>query len=203
MHKLGAILFAIVGVTLIGGIIFLIQSYGGVQSLAKETVAFVQVHQKWLLPIVFMLALGESLAFISLVLPTTVIFVVLGAFLSGAGLTLQQEVTLGIVAGLGGSVGYAVSYWLGQYFRDDISRIPPFSNHPDMVLRGHKFFEKWGTLAVFIGHFFGPVRAVIPVIAGSLAMSQWKFQLANIPSAFLWGFGVLVLPLHGVKWFLH
>jgi membrane protein DedA with SNARE-associated domain len=46
-------------------------------------------------------------------------------------------------------------------------------------------------LAVFIGRFFGPLRASVPVAAGVLRMPYWTFQIANFCSAFVWA-GVLL-----------
>jgi membrane protein DedA with SNARE-associated domain len=62
-----------------------------------------------------------------------------------------------------------------------------------MVERGEQFFLRWGLWSVFIGRFFGPVRAVIPLIAGTFAMPALPFQIANVTSAVLWGF-VLLAP---------
>jgi membrane protein DedA with SNARE-associated domain len=41
-------------------------------------------------------------------------------------------------------------------------------------------------LSVFIGRFFGPLRAVVPIVAGMMKMTQWKFQVANAVSAIVW-----------------
>ena len=76
-----------------------------------------------------------------------------------------------IAAGIGGTLGYAVSYWIGLYYKEDIKAIWPFSRTLAMLERGQTFFNKWGAVGVFLGHFFGPVRAVIPVIAGMYARS--------------------------------
>ncbi len=51
--------------------------------------------------------------------------------------------------------------------------------------------SNWGIPGVFIGRFFGPLRAAVPLIAGILEMDYWKFQLANVLSAMLWAY---VLP---------
>lgn len=166
----------------------------------KNVVDFVKTHQDWALPIVFLLAFGESLAFISLILPATVILVSIAGLLGGAQVDKVMAFWIWLVAGFGGALGYAVSYWIGWWFRDDIERVWPLRNYPDAVTRARDFFKKWGALAVFFGHFFGPVRAVIPVIAGSLGMRQLTFQIANIVSSFLWALGVLILPLYGIKW---
>ena len=167
-----------------------------------SVVEFVKHNQQWAVPIVFLLALGESLAFISLILPATVILASIAGLLGGAQVDKTMAFWVWFAAGTGGAIGYAISYWVGWWFRDDIEKVWPLRNHPDAVARTRVFFAKWGALAVFLGHFFGPVRAVIPVVAGSLGLGQLKFQIANITSSFLWALGVLILPLYGIKWLL-
>ena len=51
--------------------------------------------------------------------------------------------------------------------------------------------EKWGIPGIFIGRFFGPLRASVPLIAGILEMHYWKFQIANFTSAFVWAYVLL------------
>ena len=48
------------------------------------------------------------------------------------------------------------------------------------------FFERHGGKSVFIGRFFGPVRAVIPLAAGIMRMPRGRFWLANVTSALVW-----------------
>jgi membrane protein DedA with SNARE-associated domain len=54
---------------------------------------------------------------------------------------------------------------------------------------------------VFAGRFFGPARAVIPLIAGIFAMPIVLFQAVNVASAFLWAF-VLLAPGAGLTRYL-
>ena len=169
------------------------------QEFADAIVAFVQANQVWAAPVAFALAFGESLAFVSLILPATVILVAIGGLLGASAVDVWHVV---LAAGLGGSLGYAVSYWIGLYFKDSIDTIWPFREYPKMMQQGRRFFEKYGAFAVFLGHFFGPVRAVIPVIAGMAAMRQIPFQIANITSAFLWAGGVIAPSFFGVAWLL-
>ena len=170
--------------------------------IIDAAIVFVEQNQRWIIPITFLLALGESLAFVSLILPSTVILVAISSLLGKSGIEPLQIFWVWLAAGLGGSLGYWISYVIGAYFKDDVSKIWPFSRRPEMLVRGRNFFDKWGTLGVFLGHFFGPVRAVIPVVAGTLAMRLIPFQIANFSSAFIWAFGVMVLPLYGVRWFV-
>ena len=50
---------------------------------------------------------------------------------------------------------------------------------------------RWGVLAIFIGRFFGPLRASVPLVAGIFRMPYWSFHVANFTSAFVWA-GVLL-----------
>jgi membrane protein DedA with SNARE-associated domain len=174
-----------------------------VEHLIESIILFVESNQTWLIPITFILAFGESLAFVSLFWPATVILVAISALIGSSGIGLANIFWVWFAAGMGGGLGYWLSYIIGAWFKDDIDKIWPFHSRPHMLARGREFFEKWGTLSVFFGHFFGPVRAVIPVIAGTFAMKQLPFQIANFSSSFLWSTGVLILPLFGVRFFAH
>jgi membrane protein DedA with SNARE-associated domain len=87
---------------------------------------------------------------------------------------------------VGAALGDWVSYWLGYHYHQQIAGLWPLSRHPDLMPRAHRLFEKWGALGVFLGRFFGPLRAVVPLVAGAAQMPRWTFQAANWTSAFVW-----------------
>ena len=169
------------------------------EEFGRTIVEFVHTHQSWAVPIVFALAFGESLAFLSLLIPAWAILLGIGGLLGAGGINFWP---VWIAAGLGGTLGYAVSYWIGLYFKDSLDQMWPFTKRPDLLPRGRAFFEKYGVWAVFLGHFFGPLRAVVPVVAGMYAMPQIPFQIANATSAFLWAAFVLAPGLVGVRYWL-
>ena len=68
----------------------------------------------------------------------------------------------------------------------------PLSRYPDLLPRGESFVRKWGVPGIFIGRFFGPLRASVPLVAGIFEMPYWRFQFANFSSALLWS-AVLLL----------
>ena len=171
----------------------------GIEHFTEWVITLVRTHETWAAPIVFLLAFGESLAFLSLLLPATVILLAIGGLIGASGIAFLP-VWLSAVAG--SILGYAVSYWVGLYFKDDIVKIWPFSKYPGMIPRGQAFFEKYGAYGVFLGHFFGPLRAVVPVVAGMYAMPQLPFQVANVASSILWSTGVLVPGFVGLKYWL-
>ena len=152
-------------------------------SYVTMIVDFVREHHAWAAPIAFILALLESVAFLSLLVPSTAILIGISGLIGAAGVDFWP---VWFAGGTGGVIGYSISYWIGVWFKEPIFRLWPFSRHPELVIRSHTFFEKWGALSVFFGHFFGPVRAVIPIIAGSCGLNHVKFEIANFASAFLW-----------------
>jgi len=69
----------------------------------------------------------------------------------------------------------------------------PLSRHPELLPKGEAFVTSWGVLAIFIGRFFGPLRASVPLVAGIFRMQYWQFQIANFTSAFVWAFVLLTM----------
>ncbi|MFM1814888.1 MAG: hypothetical protein RLZ98_1583 [Pseudomonadota bacterium] len=168
----------------------------GFQEWANDIVEFVRNNQAWAAPVVFILAFTESLAFLSLIVPATFILVGVAGLISLSGIDFWPLLLAGWA---GSSLGYSVSYWIGLFFKDSIHRIWPFTTHPYLLPRGRQFFERYGVLGVFLGHFFGPVRAVVPVVAGMFAMSQLKFQAANLSSSLIWAVAALSPAILGIE----
>ncbi len=162
-----------------------------VQDFVQIIVTFVKEHESWAVPVAFLVAFAESFCFLSILWPGTAILVGVTGLLAASGADIGILWPAIIAAGAGGSLGYAISYWIGLYFKDSIPNIWPFKSQPELIARGQEFFEKYGAWSVFFGHFFGPVRAVIPVVAGMFQMRQLPFQIANIVSAFIWSAGVI------------
>ena len=168
-------------------------------NLVRSTIAFVQDHQAWGVPIVFVLAFCESFAFVSLLVPATGILLGVGGLIAAAELGFWP---MWFAAALGAIVGDWLAYWLAFHFKDRVLQTWPLAGNPDLVARGVGFFKKWGMLAVFVGRFFGPFRAVVPLIAGLNAMPWLNFQIANVVSAAVWAAGILLPGFIGVRWLM-
>lgn len=148
-----------------------------------------------------MLAFGESLAFLSLLIPAWGALVALGVLIGASHIAFWP---FWVAGALGAACGDWLSYWLGFHFKEPIGRVWPLSRYPDLLPRGHAFMERWGAVGIFIGRFSGPLRASVPLIAGILEMPYWTFQFANFTSAFLWAWVLLSfgdIGLGIVKWF--
>src|SRR5207248_10724013 len=86
----------------------------------------------------------------------------------------------------GAVLGDSVSYWIGRRFGSGIARVWPFSRNPELLRRGMRFFERYGGISVFVGRFFGPIRAMIPLAAGIMRLPPGRFWFANLASALVW-----------------
>jgi membrane protein DedA with SNARE-associated domain len=160
------------------------------EAFGQQVVDFVRVNAAWAPPIVFVLAFGESLAFISLLIPAWGALVAIGALIGSSGLSFWP---IWIAASLGAAFGDWLSYWIGLKLEYSVQHIWPLSRHPDLIPRGERFMKNWGVAGIFIGRFFGPLRAAVPLIAGIFEMPFWRFQVANFLSAFVWAAVLLTL----------
>jgi membrane protein DedA with SNARE-associated domain len=151
--------------------------------LVQPALAFISAHAGWAFAIMFVTAFGESFVFLSLAFPGTSLLIAAGALMATGALP-YSPVLAGAV--LGAVLGDSVSYWLGCRFGPAIARIWPFTRNPDLLPGGIRFFARYGGLSVFIGRFFGPIRAVIPLAAGVMQMPSGRFWIANIGSALVW-----------------
>jgi membrane protein DedA with SNARE-associated domain len=164
--------------------------FAAIEAYADQIVAFVKENQAWAAPIVFALAFGESLAFISLLLPAWAALIGIGTLIMASGLNFWP---IWIAASVGAALGDWLSYWIGLKLERTVYNVWPLSRHPDVIPKAEAFMEKWGALGIFIGRFSGPLRATVPLIAGIFAMPFWRFQLANWSSAFVWAAVLLLL----------
>jgi membrane protein DedA with SNARE-associated domain len=153
------------------------------EQLAQPLLDFIRAHSDWAAVIMFVAAFGESFAFLSLLFPGTTVLIAAGTLMS-AGTLPYGPVLIGAVAGA--VLGDSVSFWIGRRFGGAIARLWPFSRNPDLLPRGIRFFERHGGKSVFIGRFFGPIRAVIPLAAGIMRMPRIRFWFANVTSAIVW-----------------
>jgi membrane protein DedA with SNARE-associated domain len=150
--------------------------------------AFIRTHEAWSGPIVFVFAFFKSLAFVSLVVPATLILLAVGGLAGASGIDFLP---IWIGVSLGAALGDWVSYAIGWRIKFRIRDIWPLSRHPELLPRGERFFLRYGVMSVVLCRFFSPLRATVPLLCGVFEMPWGWFQLANWLSAPLWAFALL------------
>lgn len=159
--------------------------------IIDATLSFVRENREWAFWIALVFAFGENLAFLSIVIPSTAILLGVGALVATGELSLFP---IWAGASIGAVVGSVISYAIGWRYGQAILSLWPLRNHPDFVEKGNAAFRRWGAYAVTIGHFFGPLRAVVFVMAGISRMSIPLFMVVNFIGCLLWAY---VTPLFG------
>jgi membrane protein DedA with SNARE-associated domain len=130
-------------------------------------------------PAIGLLALAESLIVIGMVVPATALMIAVGGLIA-AGILDPIPVLLWAI------LGDWLSYLLGRWIGPSVYRRWPLCNHRQGIAYARLFFRRHGFVSIFLGRFFGPVRACIPLVGGVMQMDHRSFQMANVLSAIVW-----------------
>jgi len=154
-----------------------------VNALIQLTVQWINLHPQLAGFAVILIALSESLALIGLIVPGTIVMFAVGALVANGALSVWTTLACAV---FGAILGDGLSYWLGRHYHERLRAFWPFSRYPALLARGETFFIRHGGTSVLLGRFVGPVRPVIPVVAGMLGMRPGRFFLVNVLSALGW-----------------
>lgn len=144
----------------------------------------------WVACSIVLIAFIESLAIAGVVVPGVLLMTV-AAFVAGSG-TLDMFSTLA-AAFIGAVLGDGISFFLGKYYGQRILGSRALKKQQRWVVRSELFFQRYGAMSIVIGRFIGPVRPIIPLVAGMLKMPAGLFLAVNITSAIVWA-PVYMLP---------
>ncbi|MBI3776165.1 MAG: LssY C-terminal domain-containing protein [Gammaproteobacteria bacterium] len=133
--------------------------------------------------ITMLIAACESLVVVGIIVPGIAMLYGVGA-LVGLGL-LDLWPIVGWTAA-GAALGDGLSYWVGWRYNERLRTIWPMSKYPDLIPHGEAFFIRHGGKSILFGRFAGPMRAIVPAVAGILHMPPSRFYAINITSAIVW-----------------
>jgi membrane protein DedA with SNARE-associated domain len=151
---------------------------------------WISTNPTWAGFVVFLVAFFESLALVGLVLPGAVMMFGIGALVGGGVMPLWPTL---IWAAAGAIAGDGISFWLGRTLHMRIKTLWPLNKHPELIANATNFFHRHGGKSILFGRFIGPIRPVIPAVAGMLEMSPQRFFIVNVISGILWA-PVYVFP---------
>jgi len=157
--------------------------------LIRQLIEWIGNHPHWAGIIIALVAFSESLAFVGLVVPGALIMFAAGALIASGALGFWSTFLWAVA---GAILGDGLSYWLGRRYRGQIATFWSFNRHPELLARGEAFFHRHGGKSILLGRFIGPVRPVIPVVAGMLDMPPVRFYVSNVLSAVGWAPAYLV-----------
>ncbi len=138
---------------------------------------------EWIATAIGLTAFIEALAMIGVLIPGVAILYGGAALAGSLGLPLWDCL---LAAMLGAILGDGLSFLLGRYAHQPLLQRWPFRQHPDWLAKGETFIDRHGTASIVIGRFVGPVRPILPFVAGMLQLSPRRFITTNIAAAALW-----------------
>lgn len=125
----------------------------------------------------FGLFLGLALGNIGFPIGTEIVLPVAGALTATGHLhSLWLTVAVALAGELaGGSVGYAIGRFGGVPVIERYGKYIHFTH--DRLMLMHRFFERWGTFAIFVCRFLPVLRGVVAIPAGIAEMNLGLFYL--------------------------
>jgi undecaprenyl-diphosphatase len=160
------------------------------EDLLQPLLDWIALHPHAFNTAVFFIALMESLVLLGLLIPGAALLFGAGALIATGALPLYPILTWTI---LGAAVGDIISFLLGRHYHQRLRVIWPFKRYPLLVNRGVDFFVRHGGKSIFMARFFGPLRPIVPAIAGMMSMSTSRFLVIDGIACVLWA-PVYILP---------
>lgn len=122
-------------------------------------------------------------------LPSEIIMPFAGYLVATGELDLFWVATAGAVGcNLGSAVAYAVGRYAGLPFVKRWGRYVLIT--PKEVEQAHRFFEKWGSITVFVGRLLPVIRTFIALPAGVARMPLVKFHVYTFAGSWPWCYGL-------------
>ncbi len=151
--------------------------------LLQQLLDWISLHPLWAGIVIFLVAMGESLAIVGMLIPGAALMIGFGTLISTGQLDFWSTCGWAVAGAIAGD---GISFLLGHHYREQLTQIWPFNKHPQSLERGIAFFHRYGGKSVAIGRFVGPTRAIIPMVAGMMGMPPHRFIVANVISALAW-----------------
>lgn len=151
--------------------------------------AWLGSHPEWLGLSLLLIACIECLTIVGIVVPGTVLLFAVAALAGSGVLELWETLLLGYTGGL---LGDALSYALGRRFHQDIRRLPLLREHPEWLAQAEFYFLRYGVASLLIGRFIGPLRPMLPTVAGMLDMPLPRFVAVSLVAAAGWSVAYLL-----------
>lgn len=146
-------------------------------------------NPQWLAAAVFIVACVECLAIAGLIVPGTVLLFAVAVLAGSGALSLSETLLLGF---LGGILGDLTSYFLGRHFHQNIRRLPGLRHHPEWMAGAESYFQRYGIASLLVGRFIGPLRPMLPMVAGMCDMPFPRFFAVSLLAAAGWSLAYLL-----------
>ncbi|MBC3458241.1 bifunctional DedA family/phosphatase PAP2 family protein [Pseudomonas mosselii] len=151
--------------------------------------AWLGANPQWLGLAIFIVACVECLAIAGIIVPGTVLLFAVAVLAGSGAFSLGETLLLGF---LGGVLGDAISYGIGKYFHQNIRRLPLLRSHPQWIGSAEAYFQRYGIASLLVGRFIGPLRPMLPMVAGMFDMPLPRFIAVSLVAGAGWSVAYLL-----------
>lgn len=155
----------------------------------NQLTGWLSANPQWLGIAIFVVACVECLAIAGIIVPGTVLLFAIAVLAGSGALTLGETLLLGYTGGL---LGDALSYALGRRFHQNIRRLPGLRSHPEWLAGAESYFQRYGVVSLLVGRYIGPLRPMLPMVAGMLDMPVLRFIVVSMIAAAGWSVAYLL-----------
>jgi len=151
--------------------------------------SWLSANPSWLGAAVFLVSFLECMAIAGIIVPGTVALFAIAALAGSGILPLSEALLLGF---LGGLLGDLISYFLGRRFHQNIRRLPGLRHHPEWIAGAETYFQRYGIASLLVGRFIGPLRPMLPMVAGMFDMPFVRFFAVSVVAAAGWSMAYIM-----------
>ena len=147
------------------------------------SIAWIQAHPQEAMLLLALAAAVEGLFLVGMLIPGSLLMFSAGAIAVAGEIPLTPVM---ITAAIGAWLGDCLSFYLGWRWRHYLPRFAARLHMPKAIERGERFFRKHGGKSIILGRFIGPLRPLVPAVAGAASMRPAHFVLAALVASLLW-----------------
>lgn len=151
--------------------------------------SWLTANPQWLGLAVFIVACVECMAIAGIIVPGTILLFAIAVMAGSGALSLGETLLLGLFGGL---LGDLISYGLGRRFHQGIRRLPGLRSHPQWMAGAEAYFQRYGIVSLLIGRFIGPLRPMLPMVAGMCDMPFPRFLAVSLLAGAGWSVAYLL-----------
>ena len=139
--------------------------------------------------IVFLIAFGDALILVGIVIPAMPLLFAVGALVGTGHIDGSYAI---LCAAVGAFLGDGLSFWVGHRYGPALRQRWPFARYPEWIERSEGMFRRHGTKAILTARFVGAIRPFVPAIAGMLKVPVRRYAPASAIASILWAIVFLV-----------
>jgi len=150
----------------------------------------------WYYLLIVAIATAEGIALVGLIVPGSVLCVTIGAIAAAGHADFMLTCAC---AAVGAFIGDLISYVLGSRLGPRLVHSFFPQRHKPLLKRAQIFFAAHGGKSLFLARFFGPLRGLVPFVAGSVHFPIHNLVGYSAVAALLWGLSYPGLGYLGIR----